>query len=135
MSSNPFEDYSAVQEYAQANDLEVASRAPTVFRVRQRKLAPEQFEVRPVLRTNKGPTHVGLFGEGVCARGVAREPGASGREARGVAATRWSAVSRSSRSGPRLLCGERPGRGREEYRLRVRGAVLARGGPCDTVRA
>lgn len=61
MSSDPFEDYSAVQEYAEANDLEVAWEGSTVFRKWQRKLAPEQFEVRPVLHTNKGPTHVGLF--------------------------------------------------------------------------
>ena len=61
MSSDPFNGYSAVQEYAQANDLEVVWEGSAVFRKWQRKLAPEQFEVRSVLRTNKGPTHVGLF--------------------------------------------------------------------------
>jgi len=41
MSSDPFENYFAVQEYAQANDLEVAWEGSAVFRKWQRKLAPE----------------------------------------------------------------------------------------------
>jgi len=59
--SDPFPDHLAVQTYAEANDLEIAWEHSTTFRKWQRRLSPEQFEIRPVLRTNKGPTHVGLF--------------------------------------------------------------------------
>jgi hypothetical protein len=60
-SSDPFRDHVAVQEYAEAYDLEVAWESSTTFRKWQRKLSAEQFEVRAVLRTHKGPTRVGLF--------------------------------------------------------------------------
>jgi hypothetical protein len=61
VSSDPFKDYTAVQEYAQANDLEVVWEHSLPFRKWRRRLSPEQFEVREVLHTRKGPTHVGLF--------------------------------------------------------------------------
>jgi hypothetical protein len=61
VSSNLFEDHSAVQEYAQTNDLEVVWKHSPPFRKWSRRLPPEQFEIREVLCTRKGPTHVGLF--------------------------------------------------------------------------
>jgi hypothetical protein len=83
MSSDPFPDYSAVLGYAKANDLEITWEHSPAFQKWQRKLAPEQFEVREVLHTRKGPTHVGLFAKAlVRAERVAnRERFAAQREA------------------------------------------------------
>jgi hypothetical protein len=59
--SDPFPDYFAVLAYAKVNDLEIAWEHSPPFRKWSRRLPPDEFEVREVLHTRKGPTLVGLF--------------------------------------------------------------------------